>query len=162
MGAQVSQTDYEWVYTEEPHATRRKEILGKNLCLRECQLMSYENMSPVFIFYTVQSPWLPEAEAEKKSLIFSPMMNPKIFPVTCTVFFNKRGSRHAVMYFYEGCHCHSNDSLALIVSGDYSIMMVLTIVISKTWRGCRRIKSSDGDDKNGERMCVLFIENSLF
>lgn len=56
MGAQVSQTDYEWVYTEEPHATRRKEILGKNLCLRECQLMSYVNMSPVFIFYTVQSP----------------------------------------------------------------------------------------------------------
>ena len=44
----------------------------------------------------------------------------------------------------------------------YSIMIVLTIVISKTWRGCRRIKSSDGDDKNGERMCVLFIENSLF
>jgi hypothetical protein len=46
--------------------------------------------------------------------------------------------------------------LALIVSGDYSIMIVLTIVISNTWRGCRRIKSSDGDDKNGERMCLVY------
>ena len=29
MGAQVSRTDYEWSYTEEPHRTRRKEILGE-------------------------------------------------------------------------------------------------------------------------------------
>ncbi|CAG2169285.1 unnamed protein product [Oppiella nova] len=29
MGAQVSRNDYEWVFTDEPHATRRALILAK-------------------------------------------------------------------------------------------------------------------------------------
>lgn len=30
MGASVSRTDFEWSYTDEPHATRRKQILSKS------------------------------------------------------------------------------------------------------------------------------------
>lgn len=29
MGIRVSREDYEWVYTDQPHADRRKEILGE-------------------------------------------------------------------------------------------------------------------------------------
>lgn len=37
MGSRVSREEFEWVYTDQPHAARRKEILGEDwtpLCAR--------------------------------------------------------------------------------------------------------------------------------
>lgn len=31
MGNRVAREDYEWVYTDQPHADRRKEILGESI-----------------------------------------------------------------------------------------------------------------------------------
>uniref|UniRef100_A0A671R9D0 Sphingolipid delta4-desaturase N-terminal domain-containing protein n=1 Tax=Sinocyclocheilus anshuiensis TaxID=1608454 RepID=A0A671R9D0_9TELE len=33
MGNRVARGDFEWVYTDQPHADRRKEILGESLSL---------------------------------------------------------------------------------------------------------------------------------
>ena len=35
MGAHVSRDDFVWSYTEEPHKTRRREILGECPCFWE-------------------------------------------------------------------------------------------------------------------------------
>lgn len=42
MGQHVSRTDFEWTYTEEPHASRRKIILG-----------NWQSITFVFAYFNV-------------------------------------------------------------------------------------------------------------
>lgn len=67
MGAHVSRTDFEWSYTDEPHASRRKEILKKYPEIKK--LMGYDAhfkyivtvmiLVQFFMFwYLIDSSWL--------------------------------------------------------------------------------------------------------
>lgn len=42
MGATVSRTDFEWSYTQEPHASRRKEMLSE--CSYFVRFFSIQNL----------------------------------------------------------------------------------------------------------------------
>lgn len=35
MGARLSRSDFQWVYTDEPHTTRRREMLRKSISILE-------------------------------------------------------------------------------------------------------------------------------
>lgn len=41
MGNRVVREDFEWVYTDQPHADRRKEILGESLSLARSLTIKY-------------------------------------------------------------------------------------------------------------------------
>lgn len=55
MGSSYSQTDYYWSYTDEPHATRRKEILKKYPQVKE--LYGYEWTTKYVVLGWVLSQW---------------------------------------------------------------------------------------------------------
>ena len=55
MGNRVARDDYEWVYTEQPHADRRKAILGELTCdpdvsLHQCNPERNTFVSEIFLF----------------------------------------------------------------------------------------------------------------
>lgn len=47
MGSRVSREDFEWVDTDEPHAQRKREILGEVLCIcsRVCSVATAQALN---------------------------------------------------------------------------------------------------------------------
>jgi sphingolipid delta-4 desaturase len=56
MGSRISAHDYEWSYTDEPHSSRRKEILSKYPQIKE--LYGFDPMTKYIVFLWVTSQFL--------------------------------------------------------------------------------------------------------
>nr|QDF20354.1 delta4-desaturase [Berryteuthis magister] len=54
MGAKVTRTDFEWSYTQEPHATRRKEIMAKYPQVKKLFGPDYKTKYIVVVLVLVQ------------------------------------------------------------------------------------------------------------
>ncbi|MBN3317828.1 DEGS1 desaturase, partial [Atractosteus spatula] len=63
MGNRVARDDYEWVYTDQPHADRRKEILGEPRRTSRGVICSAEN--PVVSLFSLLS-WLNRAQVSRR------------------------------------------------------------------------------------------------